>query len=270
MNADAMPLWYLICTRLFMAAKEGNPREFLRWEIINSTMHMPNRIEFSKWYDYLKKLDDWETRWSSAIKETPIGNPIPFLEDSLTSPELIQHAFHLAFFEKTMSLKTTDVDLVIEIGGGYGSMCRLFYNLGYRKKYLIYDLPPLTLLQTLYLRDLDIQVKCHTGHWDQVWCTSNIGDIQNAVDSFTENEKILLIGTWSLSECPINLRSELMNIVSEKCTSFLISYQEEFNGIDNTLYFDELKDRMDNIFWIEKEVPYHPNNHYMFGRKVQE
>ena len=47
-----------------------------------------------------------------------------------------------------------DHDLLIEFGGGYGSMCRLIKNMGYEVFYIIYDLKHLNLIQEYFLSNI--------------------------------------------------------------------------------------------------------------------
>jgi hypothetical protein len=44
-----------------------------------------------------------------------------------------------------------DADCIVEFGGGFGSMCRLIGALGFRGRYVIFDLPPVLALQRYYL-----------------------------------------------------------------------------------------------------------------------
>ena len=42
-------------------------------------------------------------------------------------------------------------DVIVEFGGGYGSMCRLVRKLGFKGRYVIFDLRPILALQKYYL-----------------------------------------------------------------------------------------------------------------------
>ena len=72
---------------------------------------------------------------------------------------MIHHAYHLAQFEEKTRTQVHEIDFVLEFGGGYGSMCRLFYNLGFRGRYVIFDLPSFSALQIYYLKTLDLPVQ---------------------------------------------------------------------------------------------------------------
>ncbi|MBI4117372.1 MAG: hypothetical protein HY451_01685 [Parcubacteria group bacterium] len=178
---------------------------FLNWKIIQKAMyHRANLKEL----EYLKSRSDWNI-WKQAIKETKVGNP----PDNLN---LIHQAYSLSqYFEDIGDLKK--LGSIVEAGGGYGCMCRLIYNLGFKEKYTIFDFPEFLLLQDYYL-------KCH-------------GLSVNLTDDIKELEGEFLIGLWSISEMPIELRDEIF----KKFKSYLIAYQDEFEGIDNVKYFNRFQ-----------------------------
>lgn len=267
-NAEITKLWMIMYTQLIYEAKRGDVRNFLRWDIINKTLHLKNRIEVDEWYRYLVSLSNWKTKWEKAIEESYVGNPIVFDKDDRTSPQLVQHIFNLACFEDVMSINVTDMDAVIEFGGGYGSMCRLFYKLNYDGKYFIYDLKPFSILQTLYLKDLGIDVINEQNEiWTQVWCTDNLEYMRKALQDY-KGERILFIADWSFSETPIGLRKKVLDIVENQCTYFHFCYQNEFDSIDNKKYFNELQSSFKNIVWRHMEIPYHQENFFLFGKVI--
>jgi hypothetical protein len=131
-----------------------------------------------------------------------------------------------------------DLDTIFEFGGGYGSMCRLAWNLCFRGRYLILDLEPFCSLQAYYLSTLGIpQFKEYPpilgGGFHS--STSSV-----EIDSLFAGEsgKSLFIANWSLSESPTSVRDEVAPIV-KCCDYFLISFQTTFDGIDNEIYFSE-------------------------------
>jgi hypothetical protein len=49
-----------------------------------------------------------------------------------------------------MGLDVRGFDFVIEFGGGYGSLCRLFFNQQFKGQYVLFDLPPFSALQHFF------------------------------------------------------------------------------------------------------------------------
>jgi hypothetical protein len=126
--------WIEYINRFRELVVNHNPKEFLRWKLTRHIMFASNdayaRLELTQ----LKRQDDWHKRWRNAIRESRVGHPIPFWLYPRTSGHLIHHAYHVTQFERSTGVNIDKIDLVFEFGGGYGSMCRLFHNLGYKGK----------------------------------------------------------------------------------------------------------------------------------------
>jgi len=169
--------------------------------------------------EHFKELD--LNKWEHALKETTTGNidRASFYPDS--SVNMIRYAGHLATFEKRYNKKIEDMETIVEFGGGYGGMCRLVKRLGFKGEYIIYDLPELLLLQKYYLTK--------EGLMDNTIITDDFSIFNKPHD--------LLIGTWSVSECPLAMRDEI--IKNFKC--YIMAFQKNFYGINNERYFNSLK-----------------------------
>ena len=139
---DATPseeAWLSNINRLTELVWGQDVRKFLRWDVVSSTMFVANAPYVSTELNYLKSLPDWNTRWRSAIKESFVGYPIPYIFYPSSSGNLIHNAYHIAQFEEKMKINIQDMDFIFEFGGGYGSMCRLLHNLGFRGRYTPYE-----------------------------------------------------------------------------------------------------------------------------------
>ena len=158
-KTDLLPseaVWINYLNRLRQLVLNQEPREFLRWSPVAETMFIVfARFIFTE-LKYLKSCPNWNTRWRAAIKESSIGNPVLYLFYKSSSGNLIQHAYHLAQFEEKTGSEVHDMKYVLEFGGGYGSMCRLFFNLGFSGKYIIFDFPAFNALQSYYLKSIGI------------------------------------------------------------------------------------------------------------------
>lgn len=134
---------------------------------------------------------------------------------------------------------------ILEIGGGYGNMCSLVHDLGFKGQYSIFDFPEVHRIQKYYLERNDINANFIT----------EVEDL-NKVD--------LVIATWSLSEIPLEQRNEIMKRIKQSY-NWLVLYQENaFNGgIDNSKYFQEtFHDRITHTE-LAKEGEYDGKNFYM-------
>ena len=268
LQSEAMWLSNMNQLREFVLSRD--PREFLQWDVVSRTMFLSFAWFTSKELKYLKHRPDWNTRWRSAIKESLVGHPSPYIFYPSSSANLIHHAYHVAQFEEKTKIQVQNMDYVFEFGGGYGSMCRLFYKLGFRGKYVIFDLPAFSLLQRYYLRTLGFPVRSAAELVQTKTGIACVSDIQHLVPLLTNHLKpkhSMFIATWSLSESPINIRESILPLTSE-FESFLIAYQDRFGEVNNTDYFDNWKETTKNVVWHSWGIEHIPGSSYLVGRVV--
>ena len=134
-NSEIQPEWGNNVTELVKDINNSDPRRFLQWDVIRKTMFVANTSYIVNELKFLIE-SNWHI-WKSATEEAQIGYPDPCIFYRKSSDNLIHHAYHLAQLGNQLELNITDIDYVLEFGGGYGSMCRLFHNLGFKGKYII-------------------------------------------------------------------------------------------------------------------------------------
>jgi hypothetical protein len=248
----------------------GNPREFLRWDIILETMFVGNENYMISELDYLRKKQDWDKRWEKAIQEVETGFPIPFNKYPQSSGNLIHHAYHVAKLEEKTGVSPDKIDLVCEFGGGYGCMCRLFFNLGFKGKYIIYDFPHLSALQKYYLKTVGITVHPPDNfQYEQngVTCVSDIDMLKDILSAYSNYSNTLFIAMWSISETPLHIKDSILQLIS-RFDTILISYQDNYGGMDNIEYFNTFKRNYDHeIRWNQWDIKHLPGNTYLVGTR---
>ena len=80
----------------------------------------------------------------------------------------------------------------------------------------------------------------------------------------------MLIANWSLSETPLNFRKKIFFLI-DKFDYQLISFQKNFENVDNLKYFSNLKKynqkklRNTKLFPILKMK----NHYYLFSSKIK-
>jgi hypothetical protein len=268
---SAKGLWFANLNRIRELVLTANPREFLRWDVIKYTMF----IEYSKFISielkYIRQLENWDRRWSSALKESRVGRPFPFITYPKSSGNLIHHAYSVAVFENKTNISVENLDFVFEFGGGYGSMCRLFQALNFKGRYVIYDLEPLSALQTYYLMtlgfnvlNLDEFIKSSI-NTNCICCISNVYELSVIKTLMNSSSASLFVATWSLSESPIEVREEI-SLVASECDNALIALQSNFGEIDNIKYFNEYKSKFLKVDWIDIKIQHLTDNYYLFGK----
>lgn len=172
--------------------------------------------------------------------------------------------------EEKTEVRVNSMCFIFEFGGGYGSMCRLFHNLGFNGKYVIFDLPGFSALQQFFLRSVGIKVhsvdsfKTAEGG---VVCISDL-EILGEILSYVEASNSMFIATWSISETPINLRDSILPLISQ-FKAFLIAYQNQFGEVNNLDFFRSWRETQSEIEWHNWQIEHLPPNSYLVGiRKV--
>ena len=246
-----------------------DPREFLRWELFHYTMFVLYARSIDIELRHLKSRPDWSSRWRQAIKETGFGRPLPYWRYPRSSGNLIHHAYHLAQFEEETAKPVNDMSFVFEFGGGYGGMCRLFHNLNFRGKYVIFDLPHFSALQKFFLGSIGITVHSPDSFKSArsgVICVSGIEELRTILASNAGNDSSMFIATWSISEAPISLRNSILSLASQFDT-FLVASQSRFEGINNVEYFEDWKDTQTDLEWHRWQIEHMGRNFYLVGKR---
>jgi hypothetical protein len=182
-------------------------------------------------------LDWW--RYKTAIAEDTLGHPVLFNE--YTSGNLIHQCYHLMQWENETELKVNELESIVEIGAGYGAMCKIVRRLGFTGEYLIYDLPEFALLQEWYLGELGL-----TATW-----ADNLPDHILTPD--------LMIALWSISEVKPDVQMSYMQAISPAHHLFS-TLDALWEGVDNKSLFKGL-----SHFLTRRDIAHLPGSHYLLG-----
>ncbi len=257
--------WLEFSSELRRHADAGDPREFLQWPVVRKSMFVSNPRYVAEELRWLRRLPDWESRWKPALRESPIGRPRPYPRYPRSSGNLIHHAYSLARFETFGDIRVDALGMVYEFGGGYGSMARLFRQLGFAGQYLIQDLPAFSAMQRFYLGSLGyLSAESNT-----MECVSDFESVDEKLGSWRDAAPKLFLATWSLSESPVVVRE----LVPERLSAFdflLIAFQHRFEDLDNLEYFNSWGDALAGQFDVKiEELRHLPGNSYFFASKKQ-
>jgi hypothetical protein len=262
-DSEAEKAWNQFLNRLKYDVKTKDPRRFLSWDVVRETMFVGNADYINTELAYLKSNNQWSTKWRDAIKEVSNGSPYPFYRYMSSSGNLIHHAYHLAFFEEKTGIKIEDLEVIFEFGGGYGSMCRLAHRLGFRGRYVIFDLPHFSLLQRYYLDSLGLTVKDSTNPCEKsgIFCINSVEDLRRLC---VGGDNSLFIATWSLSESPLSIREQVLPEVS-LCKSHLVAYQDIFGEVDNVAYFENQSEFKLQPNIVNQKISHLKGSRYLFS-----
>lgn len=245
-----------------------DPRNFLRWDVIKRTMLVENSNYVNKELEFIKGLPDWKERWRHAIKETGVGAPIPYWRYPESSENLIHHAYHVAKFENINAQSIHGTDFIFEFGGGYGSLCRLLFNVGFTGKYVIFDFPAFSALQRFFLNSVGIEVfpaELFSEKQKGVFCVSDMEQLKAILHSAQETKNSMFIATWSISETSVGFRSTILPLLAS-FRNILIGYQERFGEVDNIGYFEQFRESREDIVWNNSAIAHVPGNYYLMGK----
>ncbi len=145
-------------------------------------------------------------------------------------------------------------------------MSRLFYNLGFKGKYIIFDLQPFSLLQKFYLKSMNIPVLTTENFKSSdkgVLLLSDLEQLEKVLEDVNVSRSMFL-ATWSISESPMNVRDSFVPLVSD-FGSYLIAYQDSFGEVNNIEYFDAWKKNRSDIKWVNYPIEQIPGSNYLMG-----
>lgn len=248
------PHWEYWRLALWLHVVNGDdPRDFFRWPCIYHTMLTEH------WKDPVQK--------EANVILSPVNNPDYFWEKVTVTPGLLNHedddtyfgsrlsrnlihqAYHFYKFQTITGKQISDMKTIVEVGGGYGAACLVARRLGFKGKYIIYDLPEFSLLQQWYLSQVGV---------DGVEFVTELPKKQKNMD--------LLIGLYSLSEMPMELRTRIL-ISKYVAKNYLLLYSQNWVDYDNKKFFqDEFTGLTNDLKWRHEEIEHlEEGNWYSIG-----
>lgn len=140
------------------------------------------------------------------------------LVDLLTSYTQLKCNHHFFKYKELTGRSILDFENIVELGGGCGDFAKFIFNLGYKGKYTIIDLPEVLKVQKYNLHGYGVKFTS-----DPVYNHSS--------------KETLFISTWALSECPLEWRHQVVK--SLQPSNWLITFQRQFENINNVEYFEK-------------------------------
>ena len=237
------------------------PYSFLTNRVIRFTMFVYfceyNQLQLN----YLKGLlniDDLR----KLLVESYCGSPNTILtNDIITSGNTVHHAYHIMRYLEETKTSIHDIGSILEWGGGYGNMCKLWKRLNDKLTYIIVDLSLFSCIQYVYLSSIfgKEEVNLINGSDDFVK-EGKINIIPLCWIKTLVPEIDMFVSTWALSEST----KEAFELIKKKksfgADKFLIAHQ--CGGKD----FPEataVKKLVKGEYYHE-EIGHQPSNYYLF------
>ena len=221
--------------------KKRELTNFLRKNFIQKMFFVHNRLFILKELLELKKDKNW-ILYKKLIEEDNVGNPVRYFLYPKSSGNRINHVYHLSVLTKEFNINLKKLNNVFEFGGGYGCMARIFSKINKRTIFTCFDTNIVNLLQYYYLKQNNLDVGFSKKNKFHL--------ISNIKKTNTKFSNSLFIANWSLSETPINFRKKFIKSIKNS-KLILISFQENFENIDNLKYFKNLKKYLDKKFKVK-------------------
>lgn len=266
-NSETERKWLDRQKRLRENILNKDPRDFFTWEEIKYSMlgqYLPHELMF------LKKSPMWNL-WKKALEETEFCEinkswDLPFKSRAT----VISNAFKLAQLVITHGINMKKINTIFEFGGGYGSISRLCYRLGFEGTYVIFDLPEFSALQKYFLSSSGLPLNITYAPSEKSENTVILlSQIKQLKEQFKKTPPDIFIATWSLSESPLSLRKIIVNLIKE-AKYYLIAYQERFpviTGIDNIDYFKNFQKEILNTEWKTIPLKLSSKDYFLIGKK---
>ena len=218
--------------KIFNIINEKKLKNFLRFPFIQKMFFVHNRLFIWKELKILKADKNWKF-YKKILVEDNVGDPVRYFLYPESSGNRINHVFHLNVIVNSLNLKLKLINNVFEFGGGYGCMARIFSKINSNVNYTIFDTKLVNFIQYYYLK----LNKLNVGY--------DINKNYILIDKLKKSKKkksisnSLFIANWSMSETPIKFRAKLI-LEMIKYEYILISFQENFEEINNLKYFKKL------------------------------
>ncbi len=186
------------------AFRSGVPHAFLTQRRIRETMVFERVSHLQERASAVVEAFGPE-RARLLLREDAIGRPRIVEGTFLTSANRAHHAYHLANYKARTGRDPWGCEGVVEWGGGYGDMARLFRRLAPGLTYVIVDLAPLLALQWVYLGSLEGADACHLV---TAAAPAIVPGKVNLVESALVTREIvvpaadLFLSTWAATESP--------------------------------------------------------------------
>ncbi len=258
------PTWEDFIKKIEIDLLPSPPIDFFQNTIVRETMVFspsPRKIPKIE-LKYLKNHMSSIGELKRILEEDYIGLPdLPSLKYK-TSDNSIHHLYHILRFLDETHLDLSLLNTIVEWGGGYGNMAKLFYRLKPSSlTYIIIDVPYFSCLQWLYLSAIMGE--------NQVFLFQNYNDViqEGKVNlipvCFIESTKIkanLFISTWGLSESSSYAQDLVISTDFFMANHILLAFQrsEQFPNAERLGKLIQNKDVK------IQEIPFLRKNFYAF------
>ena len=243
---------------------------FLRNTHIQNIFFVHNRyFIFNELLELKKDKDKW-LLWKRLLIENDVGDPVRYFLYPKSSGNRIRQVYHLKKYFDYSKINLFEKKYILEIGGGYGCMAQIFKKINKNCTYVIFDTVEVNFLQNYYLQMNNIPVVINKIETGKVCLINSLIMIREFNNTIVKDKESLFIANWSISEMPIKLRNNILNIITNFNNS-VIGFQEKFENINNLNYFINYKKKIEKKCLVKiqyyKKSFFNKSNHFYFFTK---
>ena len=212
--------------------------------------HVLEHVSMEEGHQYLDEIEiDYKDKLDEIKENDLYGTPIQCSYDGIgmISPTTVRY---LKNTSDIINKFGTSFNSIVEIGGGYGGLCKVMSTFVDFEQYLLLDLEECNMLSRKYLSLFDLPTMSYQAE--------EIVDVEDNFD--------LLISNYALSEC--NRETQMMYIErfvknSDKFYLMHNNFHADNGNMSYEEFIDVMSDTHDIEYYGEHGVPENPK--VMFG-----
>lgn len=258
-----MPVWEDYNQKIEKAFLPHPPFSFLTDATIASTMVVTSGGKLlEEELSFLeKKIPKDKLRF--LLAEDSVGHPLILNSGYLTSHNSIHHLYHLLRFLDRTRCDLDQTNTIVEWGGGYGNMAKIYRRLKSGPcTYTIIDTPLFSSIQWLYLTTILGKEKVNLLQDPQD--TIQVEKINLLPLCFLDRCQIqsdLFISTWALSESSRYAQDYVVTHNWFKAKHILLAYQDSSPKFPHARNLEKIALNSEAII---ENIEFLPGNHYAF------
>ena len=194
--------------------------------------HVLEHVSFEEGQQYLKEIDiDYLDKLEEVKENDSLGSPVIYEYPSVgeISPTTIRYIKNTSDIINKFG---TSFDSIVEIGGGYGGLCKVLSSFIKFEQYLLLDLVECNLLSRKYLSHFNLPTLSYRSE---------------EIDEIDENFD-LLISNYAFSECHKEVQQDYIERFIKKSNNFYIMHNNfhlELGTIPHEQFVEIMSDTHD-------------------------
>ena len=200
--------------------------------------HVLEHVSYEEGQQYLKEIDiDYLDKLEEVKENDSLGSPVIYEYPSVgeISPTTIRYIKNTSDIINKFG---NSFDSIVEIGGGYGGLCKVLSSFIKFEQYLLLDLEECNLLSRKYLSHFDLPTLSYRSE---------------EIDEIDENFD-LLISNYAFSECHKEVQQDYIERFIKKSNNFYIMHNNfhlELGTIPHE-QFAEIMSDTHNVEWYDE------------------